>query len=391
MTTRAKLTTRIAAKLEGEVSADTAEAYRRAGADAYDLLVECEQRRSTQSASAQTPWIEDPAACRMFLCTWCAFALQTLGDAFLDADYRENPRTAGFVPPVTARQVLLFYEDVEPWLGRARAAQSSERFALDVRLPARLPGWVDVEPCPREHLAAMRDACRLLCDHAELAVADLEHAAGTERGDAVSRVREALAETRSAADYADRLHADTMTPELHRRTEATIKRGVEGAYRIGQLAAMPDLADLARAPARLPAPGEPGFDPWCLTDPDSRALWQRDRQARRAVELLWRSDPNPERTLAIQSELDESREAGEIRYARAGGVNLGHYYCCPWAPIYEATRPVTIAGRRLASGDRFTFDVSAEELAEGGAFTREVHVGEFHVTDEVDYCDPRAG
>ncbi|MGI8714866.1 MAG: hypothetical protein ACR2NR_17140 [Solirubrobacteraceae bacterium] len=52
---------------------------------------------------------------------------------------------------------------------------------------------------------------------------------------------------------------------------------------------------------------------------------------------------------------------------------------------------MTIAGRRPASGARFTFDVSAEELAEGGEFTRELHVGGFQVTDEVDYCDPRAG
>lgn len=234
----------------------------------------------------------------------------------------------------------------------------------------------------------MRSAGQILCDHAELAVDDLERAAGIERVDAVGPVRAALAETRSAADYVAKLRAETMTAGPHRRVETTIKRVVEGACRIGQLAMMPHLADqLPASPAA--ASGEPRFDPWCLTDPDPLALWQRDAQSRRAVELLWRSDPTPERALAIQSELDESRDAGEIRYARSVAGNLGHDDCCPWAPIDEATRPVTIARRRLATGDRFTFDVSAEERAEGGAFTRELYVGEFHITDEVDYCDPR--
>ncbi|MHB1568379.1 MAG: hypothetical protein ACYCXW_00015 [Solirubrobacteraceae bacterium] len=153
---------------------------------------------------------------------------------------------------------------------------------------------------------------------------------------------------------------------------------------------MPDLIDHAPEPRRLPAPGEPGFDPWCLTDPESRRQWQRDPQARRAIELLWRSDPNPQRMVAIQAQIDELRDAGELQYASSRGRRLGHYYCCPWSPIYQASRSVAIAGRRLATGEQFTFDVSAEELLEGGEFKRELVVGDFSPTGEVDCCDPRA-
>lgn len=202
MSARAKLVTRIADTLAREMSAQTTEAYLRAGADVYELLLEYERCHSTEQGGEQTLWLK---------------------------------------------------------LGRARTAQSHDTYRFDVRLPARLPGWVDVEPCPREHLAVMRSAGQILCDHAEHAVDDLEHE-GIERVDAVGPVRAALAESRSAA--------------------------------------------------------EPGFDPWCLTDPDSRGLWQRYVQARRAVESLWRSDPNPESI-------------------------------------------------------------------------RELYVGEFHITDEVDYCNPR--
>lgn len=40
------LMTRVRAKLAGEVAVDTVDAYRRAGASAYDLIVEAEQKRA---------------------------------------------------------------------------------------------------------------------------------------------------------------------------------------------------------------------------------------------------------------------------------------------------------------------------------------------------------
>jgi hypothetical protein len=39
--------------------------------------------------------------------------------------------------------------------------------------------------------------------------------------------------------------------------------------------------------------------------------------------------------------------------------------------------------------ERFVFDVSAEEMAEGGQFVRRLVRGPFRTTDEVDYCDPQ--
>ena len=65
---RAKLSTRIAARLAGEVSAETAEAYRQAGAGVYDLLLECEQRRSQGSEGPDGSWLSDASAGTLFLC-----------------------------------------------------------------------------------------------------------------------------------------------------------------------------------------------------------------------------------------------------------------------------------------------------------------------------------
>lgn len=389
--TDAPLLTRLRAQLKGETAADSLEAYRTAGAGAYELYVVAEQRRAAGELGGQETFL---------VCTWNAFVLQTLGDAFLDADYAADPKTVGFVPPVTATQALAFYGQVEPWLVRGRQAQDDVGYALDVQLPGELPEWAAVEPCPDAHLHAMLSACTKIAEHAELAVADLERTPGA-AAQARTRIRGELTAATTSATYAQQLHSQyhdrPSEQELHERIETSIKGAVERAYAVGQLAAMPSLAEHAvslstRRRTRLAGPGEPGFDPWCLTDPDTRKQWKRDPQARRAMQSLWAADPSPRATLDIQGDIDAALGGGDIaRGAERDGRSLGNYYCCPWAPIYVVKRPVTIGGRRLRALQQFTFDVSAEELAEGGAFKRELLVGNFHTTSKIDYCDPAAG
>ncbi len=393
--TEAPLLTRLRAKLAGEIASDSLDAYRAAGAAAYDLFVAAEQHRAAAASSAEE------AVSRTFLvCTWNAFVLQTLGDAFIDADYEADPKTVGFVPPVTAEQALAFYAQVEQWLVFGRQAESDSGYRLDAYLPAELPEWVEVEPCPDAHLHAMISACAEVVEHAELAVTDLEKTASAE-AKAVARIRAELAAVKASAEYAVQLHTQyhqgSGSPQLHERIETSIKGTVEKAYALGQLAAMPELTDQvpssdALRGKRLPGPGEPGFDPWCLTDPDTREQWQRDRQARRAIQALWANDPEPRATLDMQAEIEAALGNGSVVYATAGrGRRLGNYFCCPWAPIYAAERPITIAGRRLRPLQQFTLDVSAEELAEGGPFKRELLLGNFHPTSTIDYCDPSSG
>lgn len=387
----ASLMTRLRAKAAGEIPAATLEAYRAAGAGAYDLFVAAEQRRAADPGAA---------AGTFFLGTWNAFALQTLGDAFVEADYEADPNTVGFVPPVTAEQALAFYAEVEQWLVRARQAEHDGGRELDADVPAELPGWAEVEPCPDPHLHAMMAACKKVADHAAIAVGDLERRPDVD-AKVVATLRGELTAVSTAADYAQQLHTQYHRSRrdraLHERIEQSVKDAIERGYRLGQLAAMPELVERSagaalRSPKRLPLPGEPGFDPWCLTDPRTRSQWQADPAARRAIDVLWRSDPSPERTLRIQGEIDAALERGDIDYAVGpDGRRLGNYYCCPWAPIYEAKRRVRIAGLRLEPKQQFTFDVSAEEIFAGGTFTRELMLGDFRPTNEVDYCDPTAG
>ena len=386
---------RLLCLLEGEVSANTLEAYRRAGGAVSDLLAHVEDRRLEMRVEDVAP---NDATQAHFLCAWCAFALQTLGDQFLDADYRASPATIGYVPPVTGEQVLAFYAQVEPWLSRANQAASNPEYRLDIEVPAVLPPWSVVEPCPRPHLEAMRAATASLRTHAESALATMP--VGDRPQDSVHRLRQLAAAAASKADYVERLYSDVVSQSLHEQIERHAKDAVEGYYRLGQILAMPRLIEAPTPPQTIgaashpptSAPGEPGFDPWCLTDPATRADWQRDPRARQAIEALWEQDPDPRRTLAIRGEIDAALSRGDIAdMNESGGKGASCYFCCPWSAIFVVKRPVTIGGKRLRSLQQFTYDVSAEEMLSGGAFKREIMVGVFQPTDKVDYCDPQSG
>ena len=98
---------------------------------------------------------------------------------------------------------------------------------------------------------------------------------------------------------------------------------------------------------------------------------------------LWSTDPAPGKTLAIQREIDLALGAGDIHPAA-----IGNYFCCPWAPIYDVANSVTIGATMLRPRQQFTFDVSGEELGEGGQFKREILVATFQPSNIVDYCLP---
>ena len=158
---------RFCAAMAGEVSADTLEAYRRASLAVYDALDHLEVHRQKARDEGKTAWDMAPAAKAETLCTWNAFVLQTLGDRFLDADYQGDSLTVAFVPPITADQILTFYTPVEGWLNRAQQAHHNPDYKLDMAVPAQLPAWSEVEPCPNAHLVGMLDAIRAVPDHTQ--------------------------------------------------------------------------------------------------------------------------------------------------------------------------------------------------------------------------------
>ncbi len=398
---------KVRALLAGEVPADTLEAYRAAGLPVYRLLKQVDDRRLACAIEGRDVWSLAPAEQVEALCAWNAFLLQTLGDAFLEADARADPATIGYVPPATAQQALACYSQVEGWLSRAAQAGSNPGYQLDIAVPADLPAWQRIEPCPDPHMEALLAAARAAQKHAAAALAAFEQAGvPANQQDRAQRLRQLLAEATTRADYAERLWTGRPPRSLRPQIERDLKEAVERFYHLGQLLALPRLVDQevaarpevpgaaragsAAAVARLPGPGEPGFDPWCVTDPATRSRWQRDPAAQQSIALLWRHDPDPRRTLAIQAEIEAALARGDIAEATTrSGERVGHYYCGPWGPIYVVRRPVMLGDQQLRALQQFTYHPCADGVLAGEPFRREILVGPFSSTDEVMYCDPQ--
>jgi len=394
------IATRLWAAVKGEVHGRDLEAYRRAGHGVYDQLDAIESVRLQMMLDGVSPWDVDQATQVRLFASWTAFVLQTLADDFVSADYEADSRTVGFVPPVTEEQAMRLYSQVAGWLSVAEQARVNPEYPNTVTITVDLPEWVDVEPCPREHLQAMIDAADKLGSKVEdlrleVGRADLSPTQGKE----LVAVDELIAHANVYRTQAQDLWGgqNKVSGALHESIEIAVKLALDAFNDAGQLLTMPalikthstkDTSAKARVPSgsKLAQPGERGFDQWCLTDPTSVDRWKRDRTAVEAIGHLWENDPSPAKTLRIQAEIDAAFGSGDLVFS-----GDGNYYCCPWSAIYRIIRPVLIGGVRLRRGQTFTFDVSAEEIEEGGEFKREILAANFSPTKEIDYCMPGAG
>ncbi|BCM89906.1 hypothetical protein IAD21_01756 [Abditibacteriota bacterium] len=432
MPTQPTLWNRFCAKMAGEVSADTLEAYRRASLAVYDALDHLETHRKIALDNGKNVWTMAPAAKAETLCTWNAFVLQTLGDRFLEADYEGDPTTVGFVPPITADQILRFYTPVEGWLNRAQQAHFNPDYKLDWPVPAQLPQWSDVEPCPNAHLVGMLEAMRAVRDHTQAALTFLETSEPKTDDEKKSKntIRQLQASAIARARYADDMMNGNPSRDVHERVEEHVKAAIEDFFLLGQLLAMPELALKINAPQQQPQsppkpvspptstfdsfssnvdiwgtpappmapstppaglgrPNDPNFDMWCLTSPEARTKFKQDREAVRAIKTLWQLDPDPNRTIQIQSEINAALQRGDIGYALDRyNQKLGHFFCAPWGAVYITKRPITLGNERLGAMQQFIFNVTCEGVNLGAPFEREIMTGNFTPTTKFEYGDP---
>lgn len=261
---------RLRAFTRGEQDAETLYAFKRAGSGVHDLLDAAERRRFGLATSGRSPFSVSRQVGLALTCTWNAFALQTLGDKMLEADEVADPDTAGFVPPVTFSQVQAYYQDVQRWMAHASRAQHDPGFDLPPgSLPAGLPAWSPVEPCPRPHLDAMIAALKAMQLHLEAAMHALETSTPEADAPKLGRLRGLYAEAVSSASYALNMYAPNASLQLHEQVEERAKAAVEQLYRVGQFVSFPALMVVPATPpdirpARLPptpprpTPARPG-------------------------------------------------------------------------------------------------------------------------------------
>jgi hypothetical protein len=378
--------------MRGERSASDLEALRVAGLGVYQALSDAEQARVQMLATGQDLWSAPRAVGGHLLATWNAYVLQTLGGGVLDADYAADSGTVGYVPPVTFDQVWSWFSAASGWLSLAQQIYANPDYdlAATLRLPAALPAWPRAE-CPPAYVRALLTAVPPIREHAEFALFDLEKQAHTDdQRHAVNRLHQYAADAAAAADYAQALAGSPGGLRLNDLIEAHVKRAITLWFHLGQLAAMPTLLGRYRpkaGPIRIDPDTLPGgirFDPWVLTSAGTRAQWQADPRAQAAIAAMWAADADPARTLTIHAEIEAALAAGAIQHVD-GTRMISYYFSCPWSPIYQVRRPVTIDGRRLSVPQQFTFDVSSDHIPWGGSSFRRILLGPFTPTGSVGY------
>jgi hypothetical protein len=370
--------------LLGHLSVQTLENYRAAGSRVYRELDDAERLRRELIGGRTGALHLPPAAAGRLLCIWNAYVLQTLGEHVLDA---VHPFPGEVLHPVTSAQVLTFLGPVERWISQARQAATdvAHRVEEHVYLPAEPPAWIDVESGPHDLLAAMVTAGWAIHARGRATLADYAYPSGTQRYH-LDRLERILDRAADAIDHAVRARVEDHGASVSTPANVHLRYAVRMLYMFGQFAAMPHLfqaresARVASLVARVPA----AIDPWCLTDPNQRDLWQALPAAGAAIQRLWAADSYPMATVRIQAQIDAALRNSMIVFAvDRSGQRLGSFYRCPWSAIYEVREPVTIGGTRLLPMQHFTYDVVGEAHGERMFFARRIVVSVFAPADAI--------
>jgi hypothetical protein len=247
---------RLAARVRSEVPAHELEAFRRAGQAVFDVELLAEERRNELVLRSCHPWEADAATTSLLLCAWNARAHQTLGAELLAADARDDPRTAGFVPPDTHRQVWAFFQPVQGWLSLARRAAANDEFWVgdQVELPTALPALTRPRSAPATYLMGMLtagDALDRLLEQVLGAVGAAGEVPQRWKAEA-QRIDELAAQARAALHYAQGLWHPGCSPELSGAVFDHLFPALVLEHHVGQFLVLPELVKSYRD-GRVPA------------------------------------------------------------------------------------------------------------------------------------------
>ena len=226
------------------------EAYRRAGSAVFDLHLAADQRRAELVAAGRHPWEADGATASLLLCAWNARAHQTLACELLDADYREDPRTRGFVPSVTYRQVAALFAPVQQWLSAGRRAEVSSDFWIgdEVDLPASLPTMARPKLLPRKYVRGVLTAGDALHGLLEEALGGVTAAGPPPEkwASTLTRITELAAQAHTALRYAQGLWHPHASAELDDVILGHALPAIRLEHHLGQFLALPELVERYR-------------------------------------------------------------------------------------------------------------------------------------------------
>lgn len=245
-----RLLHRLLARRAQELSSLQLEAYRRAGAAVFDLHLVADERRRELVAAGRHPFDADPATASLLLCAWNARVHQALACELIDADYRQDPRTRGFVPAVTYRHALALFGPVQSWLSAGRRAEVSRDFWIghEVDLPVSLPELHQPRFGPGKAVRGLLMAGDVLHGLLEQELGAV-HAAGQppQRWQpALDRITELAAQAHTALRYAQGLWHPQSTAGLDAVILGHVLPALVLEHSLGQFLALPELVESYR-------------------------------------------------------------------------------------------------------------------------------------------------
>ncbi|MBF6241456.1 hypothetical protein IU474_30915 [Nocardia otitidiscaviarum] len=268
---RPNLRTRLRALRQGERDAGVLEALRAAGRAAHQEQLLADQARAELTLAGHSVWQASPATQSRLLAAWSATAWQTLGESVLDTVYAVDPRTAGYVPPVTYDLVWRWLNMVEQWLKFARAATIDPRFEITAVLP--VPTSLQVGPVatntPRPHRHAITAAVSTARQLAEAAVYALEIDTPAEYEPKLNRIRALAGQAAVQSDYLVGLHPALDNEDLHHLIDERVRSTLDLWVTIGQTAAMPALLSRRTRSAHAARASRPAGPPAAPPRPQS--------------------------------------------------------------------------------------------------------------------------
>ena len=243
---RASLITRWLARRQDEVATTQLEAFRRAGTGVFQVCLLADERRAALAAEGRHPWDGDAASTSLFLAAWNARVHQALAVELLDNDAREDPRTAGFVPVETYRQVWTLFQPVQEWMSAAQRAAATPDFWIgdEVDLPSALPALHRPRGAPAKHLKGLLvagDALDRLVEQ-ELGAVVSAGAPPARYEPVLHRIHELAAQARASLHYAQGLWHPGVTGELQDVIVGHLHPALVLEHHLGQFLALPELA-----------------------------------------------------------------------------------------------------------------------------------------------------
>jgi hypothetical protein len=148
------------------------------------------------------------------------------------------------------------------WVDAARSARANPAYRPQLSLPAALPAWPRWEDVRPVHLRCLQDAYDAIAPRAEYGARDVDDAEA-----------ELLAvEMRGAAETAAALGAHAQSPQQRREVCDALVRALSSAFTLGQLTAMPSLADVLRLRGHRGRPLSAIQVGWPVLDPSGTCV-----------------------------------------------------------------------------------------------------------------------